>query len=220
MGFIPMKTLRNQVMCMQATWSFQLPLSFPRRRESSECFSNRNFVPRPYEAGVSFARATLILIAFFLLFPANFALAQNSGSGEQEKILSATESFFVQLKNKNYSAVWSVLSAKSQAKIISDVRKENKKAGVETNDQALASDFSAGGAMAKAYWDGFLFVFNPDIALKECKWEIGKIKSDEAEVILQYKKSEKPAILKLYRENNAWKFGLDESFGARSLTLF
>ncbi len=58
------------------------------------------------------------------------------------------------------------------------------------------------------------------MALKECKWEIEKIKSDEAEVILQYRKSEKPAVLKLYRENNAWKFGLDESFGARSLTVF
>ena len=146
--------------------------------------------------------------------------AQNIGPGEQEKILSATESFFVQLKNKNYSAVWSGLSAKSRAKIVSDVRKENKKAGVESNDEALVNDFAAGGTIAKAYWDGFLFVFNPDLALQDCKWEMGKIGSKEAEVVLQYKKSEKPAVLKLFKEDNAWKFGLDESFGARGLSPF
>jgi len=259
MGFVRMKTLRNQVTHMHEACSFprrdygamdnrhcETPLrrrgnleyssadeiasvasllrndivTQSRRRESGEFFSNRNFVPRPYEAGVSFAWATLILIAFFLLFPANFASAQNSGPGEQEKILSATESFFVQLKNKNYSAVWSGLSAKSRAKIVSDVRKENKKAGVESNDEALVNDFAAGGTIAKAYWDGFLFVFNPDLALQDCKWEMGKIGSKEAEVVLQYKKSEKPAVLKLFKEDNAWKFGLDESFGARGLSPF
>lgn len=259
MGFIRMKTLRNQVMHMHATWPLprrdhgemdnrhcETPLrrrgnleyspadeiasvasllrndivTQSRRRESGEFFSNRNSNSRPYDAGSALARATLILIAFFLLFPANFALAQNSGPGEQEKILSATESFFVQLKNKNYAAVWSSLSAKSRAKIISDVRKENKKAGVESNDEALLKEFSAGGAIAKTYWDGFLFVFNPDIALRDSKWEMGKIGSKEAEVILQYKKSEKPAVLKLFKEDNAWKLGLDESFGARGISPF
>lgn len=176
---------------------------------------------RRHDEGSAFAGAVaLVLIVFALLFPANFASAQKIDPAQQEQVLSAAENYFVHLKNKNYAAVWSALSAKSQAKIISDVRKENKKAGVEANDQALASDFAVGGAMAKAYWDGYLFVFNPDIALKECKWEIGKVGSGEAEVILQYKKSEKPAVLKLYRENNVWKFGMDESFGARSLTLF
>jgi len=176
---------------------------------------------RVYDEGSAFARATaLVLIVFVLLFSANFASAQKIDPAQQEQILSAAENYFIHLKNKNYAAVWSVLSAKSQAKIIGDVRKENKKAGVETNDQALASDFAAGGVMAKAYWDNYLFVFNPDIALKECKWEIGKVGSGEAEIVLQYKKSEKPAVLKLFKEDNAWKLGLDESFGARSLTVF
>ncbi len=197
------------------------PLTFRRRRESRVFCSIRDSISRRCDEGNAFARtAALVLVVFVLLFLANFASAQKIDPAQQEQVLSAAENYFVHLKNKNYAAVWSALSAKSRAKIISDVRKENKKAGVETNDQALADDFAAGGATAKAYWDGFLFVFNPDMALKECKWEIEKIKSDEAEVILQYRKSEKPAVLKLYRENNAWKFGLDESFGARSLTVF
>ena len=60
----------------------------------------------------------------------------------------------------------------------------------------------------------------PDIVLNESKWEIGKVGSDEAEIVLQYKKSEKPAVLKLFKEDNAWKLGLDESFGARGLSPF
>ncbi len=211
----------------------KLSLSFPlvpsrdlqvirvRRREPRGLFSIRASVPRRCDEGRAFARAAaLVLMVFALLFPANFASAQKNDPAQQEQILSAAENYFVHLKNKNYAAVWNSLSAKSRAKVISDVRKENKKAGVESSDEALANDFAAGGAMAKAYWDGYLFVFNPDIVLKECKWEMGKVGSGEAEIVLQYKKSEKPAVLKLYKENNAWKFGLDESFGARSLSVF
>jgi len=95
-----------------------------------------------------------------------------------------------------------------------------KKIGIESSEDSLAKDFAAGGVMAKAYWDSFLFVFNPDIVLNESKWEIGKVGSDEAEIVLQYKKSEKPAVLKLFKEDNAWKLGLDESFGARGLSPF
>ncbi|MDD3249079.1 MAG: hypothetical protein PHF23_01715 [Smithellaceae bacterium] len=167
-------------------------------------------------------KRTALLIAIFciLLFASGAASAQSIDAAQQEQILSATESFFVQLKNKNYAAAWSSLSAKSRAKIVSNVRKENKKTGVESNDEALVKEFTAGGAIAKAYWDAFLFVFNPDIVLQDSKWEMGKIGSKEAEVVLQYKKSERPAILKLYKEDNAWKFGLDESFGARGLNPF
>lgn len=176
---------------------------------------------RQHDEGSAFGLvAALVLILFVLLFPANFASAQKIDPALQEQILSAAENYFVHLKIKNYAAAWNSLSATSRAKIISDVRKENKKAGVEVSDETLAGDFAAGGTMAKAYWDNFLFVFNPDMVLKECKWEMGKIKSDEAEIVLQYKKSEKPAVLKLYRENGAWKFGLNESFGARGLNPF
>jgi len=199
----------------------QTTSSFPRKRESGAFFSINSYVLRLCDKGSAFARAAmLILIVCILLFPANFASAQKIDPALQEQILSAAENYFVHLKNKNYAAVWGSLSAKSQAKIISDVRKENKKAGVENTNEALRNDFMTGGSMAKAYWDNFLFVFNPDMVLQECKWEMGKIKSDEAEIVLQYKKSEKPAILKLYKENGAWKFGLNESFGARDLSVF
>ncbi len=49
---------------------------------------------------------------------------------------------------------------------------------------------------------------------------MGKIEKNEAEIFLQNKTSEKPAILKMFKENNEWKVGLEESFGARKLLIF
>lgn len=166
------------------------------------------------------------ILSLILIFPVLFLLCHgvsaenNDDQRQQEKILTATEIFFISMKNRNYAATWLALSAKSQATIVKDVLKENKKAGFESNKEDVLNDFMTGGKMAKAYWDNFLFVFNPDVVLQECKWEMGKIKQDEAEIILQYKKSEKPAILKIFKENNQWKLGLDESFGARRLNPF
>jgi hypothetical protein len=97
------------------------------------------------------------------------------------------------------------------------VYKESKKAGVEYKKNELLSDFNSGGMLAKAYWDSFLTAFDSNIALEQCKWEMGKIEKNEAEIILKYKKADKPVILKMYKENNAWKVGLKESFGTSKL---
>ena len=166
------------------------------------------------------------ILVLIIIFPTLFLLfhvasaGNNNDQHQQEKILTAAENLFVFMKNKNYTAIWGALSAKSQATIVKDVGKETKKSGLEINKEDLVHDFMTGGKIAKAYWDNFLFVFNPDVVLQDCKWEMGKIKQDEAEIILQYKKSEKPAILKMFKENNQWKLGLDESFGARKLNPF
>ena len=57
-------------------------------------------------------------------------------------------------------------------------------------------------------------------ALEDSKWTMGKIKSREARIVLLHKKSEKPAVLKMFEEDGVWKFGLKESFGARSINPF
>jgi hypothetical protein len=74
--------------------------------------------------------------------------------------------------------------------------------------------------MAGAYWDNILAAFDPDIILEQSRWEMGKIKKDEAEIVLQYRKSVNPAILKLYREDSKWKVGWEESAGVRKLNPF
>lgn len=170
----------------------------------------------------------VILVFFALFFSFNIAGAESNGHQlQQEEILSAADNLFVFMKNKNYIAIWTSLSKKSQTIIVDDVSKENEKANkndkklnLETNREALFKDFSTGGENAKAYWHGFLTVFNPDIVLQRCTWNMGKIEKNEAEIFLQNKTAEKPAIIKMFKENNEWKVGLEESFGARKLLIF
>lgn len=165
-------------------------------------------------------RISVIIVLFFVLLLASCASTQKNADSDPEKILSAAEKIFFHMQDKNYPAIWGLLSAKSQSVIINDVRKGSKKAGFEQSNDDLLADFESGGPMAKAYWDNYLFVFNPDMVLRDCQWEMGQIKSNEAEVILKYKNSDRPAIIKLFQENNVWKVGLEETFGARRLNPF
>ena len=82
-----------------------------------------------------------------------------------------------------------------------------------TPRQQIETDFSIGGLIAKSYWDEYLFYFDPDTVLEQSKWEMGSIGKQQAEIILQYKKAEQPARLKMFKEENQWKVGLIETFG-------
>jgi len=145
---------------------------------------------------------------FFLICHKSYAIT------EQEKIdlFTVVEDFFVNLKEKNYSKVWESLTSKSQKVIAEDVLKAEKKAGNNVTIEKIFEDFSQGKGLAKDYWDSFLIYFNPDIILKDSFWEVGKVEKNYAEVLVRYKKSENPTILKLYKEKDIWKFGLVESF--------
>lgn len=165
-------------------------------------------------------KAKLVIIIFLVLSvffaDISFSVPQNDQAHE-DSILSAAENLFIYLKKKEYVSVWNCLSVKSKQVIIDDVYTESKKAGVEYKKNELLNDFNLGGMLAKAYWDSFITAFDSNIALEQCKWEMGKIEKKEAEVILKYKKADKPAILKMYKENNAWRVGLKESFGTHKL---
>ncbi|OPY85386.1 MAG: hypothetical protein A4E71_02119 [Smithella sp. PtaU1.Bin162] len=167
-------------------------------------------------------RIILLLVVSLCCLWAGIAPAQNKNNpAEENEILTATENLFQFMQSRDYASIWSGISLKTRGIIIKDVQKAEKKAtGAEIDKQKLESDFQIGGPFAKSYWDSYLSVFNPDIVLQQCKWEMGKIEKSEAEVILQYKKSEKPSVIKVYRENNAWRVGLEESFGSRRLNPF
>jgi hypothetical protein len=139
---------------------------------------------------------------------------------EEDKILSAAENVFAQMKNKNYPAIWDGLSAKTKEIIISDVYKASKKMKIEIAKEELAKDFSSSGLNAKAYWDGYLKVFDPVVVLEQCRWGMGKVKEKTAEIYVLKKNAERPALLKMYKEDGVWKLGLEESFGARKLNPF
>ena len=159
---------------------------------------------------------TLVLtVLFALALQAPLLAQQKVTNPEQDAILTAAEDLFNFMKNKEYVSIWNLLSLKTRKIIVDSVYKESKKLGTEYNKDDLMKDFSSGGANAQEYWESFLTVFNPSMALDESLWRMGTIEKDYAEVILLHKKSKNPALIKMYKEDDGWKVGLEESFGTR-----
>jgi len=146
---------------------------------------------------------------------ATAAIAAESSDREMEKVLYSAESMFKAMKERSYSAIWNSLTADSQKTIVNNVYKASMQSGVEYSKAQISTDFAIGGLIAKTYWKSYLTEFDPDSVLEHSKWSIGFIKSKEAEINIQYKKSEKPALLQMYKEAGAWKVGLEETFGTR-----
>jgi len=161
------------------------------------------------------------VIAVLLLIACSQAMPQAWAAGPSEKevddVLACAESVFKAQKAKQYADVWRFLTVKTKKTIVDSVYRQAKQAGTEVEKNRIDSDFAAGGDIAKAYWDGYLLVFRPDMVLEESRWTIGEIRKDKAEIFILYRKSERPAVLKLFKEDGKWKVGLDETFGARSL---
>ncbi len=145
-----------------------------------------------------------------------FAQAANPVADE---VLAAADKVFKDMKAKDYPAIWQGLTAKTRDEIVTSVRKEARKTGQEFTQEQLVADFTSGGPQAREYWDAYLEVFNPDMVLEDSAWSMGPVEKNVASVIIQYKKSDKPAIIILKREDNAWKVGLDETFGPRKWLL-
>lgn len=53
------------------------------------------------------------------------------------------------------------------------------------------------------------------MVLNHCSWEIKSIKEKKAIIKLTYEKSERPALLKMFKEKGKWKVGLVETFWPR-----
>lgn len=122
------------------------------------------------------------------------------------------------MKARDYPAIWGLLSSKSREAIVSSVVKESGRIGEGPVDAAeIARDFAGGGAIARAYWEGYLREFDPETALRESRWEMGEITGDTAEIRITYKRSERPAVLRMFREGGIWKVGLTETFRPRPL---
>ena len=160
----------------------------------------------------------LTAIAVILVFLGCFALTAHAADHsiiEEGNILSSAESLFKSMKDRNYPAIWNLLSVKSRDTIVGDVHDECDKSGCL--EEEISRDFAAGGPIAKAYWDSYLVEFDPDMILEHSRWEMGAVKDKIAVIILHYKKSKRPAILQMYKEEDTWKVGLEETFSPRRL---
>ena len=139
----------------------------------------------------------------------------NSKEDEKIEVIDTVESFFKNLKDKDFKGVWSLLTRKSKGHIIKDVYKEIRNTGEKISIQEIRTDFDNCGKICRSYWEGYLSTFDPKMVLEESEWRIGKIKKDKAELIIHYKDSERPAKIKLFEEDGKWKLGLVETFWTR-----
>jgi hypothetical protein len=154
----------------------------------------------------------ILLLAFLSFSP---AIASDPDK-ELSDILSSAESLFKTMRARDYPGIWDVMTSASQRTILDEAGKAiARSGGKEIPVDELRKDFEDGGPIARGYWSGFLAQFNPDIALEQSRWERGKIAGDRAEILITYKTAEKPALLKLFRENGRWKAGLVETFWGR-----
>ena len=162
-----------------------------------------------------------IPIAVVIFFALSLSTAFTKPSDEEiNAVYTAAESVFKAMKDRNYPAIWQFLSEKTKKSTIEAVYKSSRKANIDVEREKIAADFAAGGELAKAYWNSYLDVFDPKMILEDSKWDMGAIKKDSAEINILYKKSKNPAILQLYKEDNAWKVGMEETFGTRNWLPF
>lgn len=165
-------------------------------------------------------RIIAIVLSLACLLSYSSLFANPPSEEEINNVLTSAEAVFKAMKAKQYPDIWHGLTTKTKTSILDAVFKESKKAGNEITREKIASDFERGGAVAQAYWNEYLFVFNPEMVLEQSKWTIGVVKKDKAEINILYKKSDRPAVLQLFRENERWRVGLNETFGARNMIPF
>ncbi len=164
-----------------------------------------------------------IITALFLILiclPTSEGYAKPSSEEEINNVLTSAEALFKAIRDKQHVAIWTMITETTKKKIVDSTYRELKKAGNQIQKESIEADFHKGDVISKAYWEGYLLIFNPQIVLEQSRWTIGMIGRDKAEINIQFKKTKYPAILKLFKENDQWKVGLDETFGARSLLMF
>jgi len=163
-------------------------------------------------------KETLIVIfgCVYLIAGATSIFARDPDT-QHDRILSSAETLFKTMERRDYQQIWRYLSAKSKDTIVKNTYKrmakhEGGERGVQHSEDQIKQDFTQGGVIAKAYWDGYLGAFDPRLVLDQSKWEMGKADKERAQIIVQHKKAERPAIIQMVLEDGEWKVGLIETF--------
>ena len=158
-----------------------------------------------------FKNSIIISIIFVIVFSTVTLHADKT----EDEILSRTEGFFIALKEKRFADAWELLTIKSKDTIIAEVYKDINKTKAKIGKEVVREEFDKKGDLFLIYWNAFVKDFDPSTVLEQSVWNMGEIKDNKATIILQYKKTEYPAELKIYKENGKWQFGLVESFWTR-----
>ena len=160
----------------------------------------------------------IVFLLIFTILTVTVSSSSVASDKDVDNILFSAESLFKMMKDKNYPRIWFFLSNTSQNAIIDDTYKnmmnyaKGKGKEMTYSKEQIKDNFKTGGTAAQAYWDSYLNAFNPDMVLEQSKWEMGNISKEKAQINIMYKKSEKPAIIQMYKENGMWRVGLTETF--------
>ncbi len=167
----------------------------------------------PFRFACRVASAAFLVLS--LCLPASGASPEDNPA--VPAILDRAESLFLSMKARDYPAIFAALSAKSRETIVAETTSAFAAATKQAppDPEAVRSDFTAGGPIARDYWDAFLRRFDPDAALEHSRWEIGSVEKDRAEILLTYHGADHAATLKMFREDGGWKVGLVETFWSR-----
>jgi len=177
--------------------------------------------------------AAAVLLVLSLYPPARAASPEDHPA--VPAILARAESLFRSMKARDYPAIFAALSAKSRETIVAETASALAAAARQTPPEkatatgtpssparapapgldAVRGDFIAGGPIARDYWDAFLRRFDPDAALEHSRWRIGSVGKDRAEILLTHHGADRPATLRMFREDGGWKAGLVETFWSR-----
>jgi hypothetical protein len=160
----------------------------------------------------------IFLSVISILFFKSYSSSETLFDDNIESSLSSAELLFKMMKSRDYPKIWSLLSNKSKDVIVDDVYKAEAKEGTVHSKENINNDFNSGGALSKAYWESLLEnmkPITPDTVLEQSKWDIGKFEENKGEIIIKYKKAEKPAVLIMFKEGGKWKVGFVETFWTR-----
>jgi hypothetical protein len=115
--------------------------------------------------------ACLVVHLILLFGTYSYAVSQ---SREIDMILSSAESLFKAMKEKDYPRIWEFLSSGSRDRIVESTLSAVAKNGDQTfSGEQIRGDFAEGGAIARAYWNGYLQYFDPDTVLEDSRWQMG-----------------------------------------------
>lgn len=153
----------------------------------------------------------ILCILLFMHLSSTIALADKA----EDEILSVTEGFFIALKERRFADAWDLLTVKSKNTIIDEVYKDINKTKTKMGREVVKEEFQKKGELFDIFWNNFIKKFDPDTVLEQSAWNIGRIESDRATLILRYKRSEYDSELQIYKEEGKWKFGLVESYWTR-----
>jgi hypothetical protein len=155
------------------------------------------------------------LIVCMCLFMQIVPLRAQEVNPDMDSMLKSAESLFQAIQKKEYARIWELLSRRSKQTIVHDTLKAIQSKHDSITEEAIGQDFAAGSDLSKAYWDSFVSNFDPTMILEQSRWEMGTMKGNQAQIKATYRKSQKPAYIKMFKEDGVWKVGLTESFWNR-----